>query len=178
MYKDSSIKLPGFMYVYGLVSQFQVGSAPQRVGGCWTFYQIIKINLILQSVRSHSYCEKKSYLLTPPNQFLIYCFWFYFLSLGIVPMLNKGGKPLVLHTRPMLFSADSDPHFLLHIPNGNVTVCFNIMAQQGNILNLISDTKLGKYSLATILIKQYVLQKTNVKWYHATQRHTTFSFKN
>ena len=47
----------------------------------------------------------------------------------------------------LMLSADSDPHFLLHIPHGNLTVCFNVMGKQGEIYNLISDPELGKKML-------------------------------
>ncbi|XP_072025346.1 inter-alpha-trypsin inhibitor heavy chain H3-like [Amphiura filiformis] len=49
-----------------------------------------------------------------------------------------GGQPL-----PRMLSADSDPHFLLHAPNGNITLCFNIMGKPGDIFNLIKDPELG-----------------------------------
>ncbi|XP_066452540.1 inter-alpha-trypsin inhibitor heavy chain H3-like [Eleutherodactylus coqui] len=38
---------------------------------------------------------------------------------------------------------DSDPHFVINVPQKNDTLCFNIQEQPGVILNLIEDKQLG-----------------------------------
>ncbi|XP_069485776.1 inter-alpha-trypsin inhibitor heavy chain H2 [Ambystoma mexicanum] len=38
---------------------------------------------------------------------------------------------------------DGDPHFIIHLPESQTFVCFNIDSQPGRILNLISDPELG-----------------------------------
>ncbi|KAM5172045.1 inter-alpha-trypsin inhibitor heavy chain H2 [Mantella aurantiaca] len=38
---------------------------------------------------------------------------------------------------------DTDPHFIINLPNSQTDVCFNIDAQAGNMLNLLTDTELG-----------------------------------
>ncbi|XP_068132157.1 inter-alpha-trypsin inhibitor heavy chain H2 isoform X2 [Hyperolius riggenbachi] len=37
---------------------------------------------------------------------------------------------------------DTDPHFIINLPNSQTDVCFNIDAQAGNMLNLLSDSEL------------------------------------
>ncbi|XP_072027285.1 inter-alpha-trypsin inhibitor heavy chain H3-like [Amphiura filiformis] len=44
---------------------------------------------------------------------------------------------------PPILSVDSDPHFVLHPPNGNISLCFNIMGKPGHIYSLIKDPELG-----------------------------------
>ncbi|CAJ0923313.1 unnamed protein product [Ranitomeya imitator] len=38
---------------------------------------------------------------------------------------------------------DNDPHFIINLPKSQTDVCFNIDAQAGSILNMMSDPKLG-----------------------------------
>ncbi|XP_075713583.1 inter-alpha-trypsin inhibitor heavy chain H2 isoform X2 [Rhinoderma darwinii] len=38
---------------------------------------------------------------------------------------------------------DIDPHFIINLPKSQADVCFNIDAQAGNILNMLSDPELG-----------------------------------
>ncbi|XP_038054558.1 inter-alpha-trypsin inhibitor heavy chain H3-like [Patiria miniata] len=38
---------------------------------------------------------------------------------------------------------DADPHFMVHSPRGNVTVCFNIMGKPGDVFSLIKDPVFG-----------------------------------
>ncbi|XP_018421679.1 PREDICTED: inter-alpha-trypsin inhibitor heavy chain H2 [Nanorana parkeri] len=38
---------------------------------------------------------------------------------------------------------DTDPHFIINLPNSQTDVCFNIDAQPGNMLNLLTDNELG-----------------------------------
>lgn len=38
---------------------------------------------------------------------------------------------------------DNDPHFIIHLPRGNMDVCFNIDSKPGHILNLVSDSGTG-----------------------------------
>ncbi|XP_022104985.1 inter-alpha-trypsin inhibitor heavy chain H3-like [Acanthaster planci] len=39
--------------------------------------------------------------------------------------------------------ADSDPHFVVHVPTSDVTVCFDILGQAGEVFNLLTDAQLG-----------------------------------
>ncbi len=61
----------------------------------------------------------------------------------ILGQINAAPRPNNHGRIGYIMSADSDPHFLLHAPNGNITVCFNVMGKSGNIFNLIKDSKLG-----------------------------------
>uniref|UniRef100_H3D523 Inter-alpha-trypsin inhibitor heavy chain 2 n=1 Tax=Tetraodon nigroviridis TaxID=99883 RepID=H3D523_TETNG len=38
---------------------------------------------------------------------------------------------------------DNDPHFIVHLPRGNMDVCFNVNSRPGDILNLVSDSGTG-----------------------------------
>nr|XP_057925357.1 inter-alpha-trypsin inhibitor heavy chain H2 isoform X2 [Doryrhamphus excisus] len=38
---------------------------------------------------------------------------------------------------------DNDPHFIVHLPQSNMDVCFNIDSEPGHILNLVSDRGTG-----------------------------------
>ncbi|XP_077400614.1 inter-alpha-trypsin inhibitor heavy chain H2 [Vanacampus margaritifer] len=38
---------------------------------------------------------------------------------------------------------DNDPHFIVHLPQTNMDVCFNINSEPGHILNLVSDRGTG-----------------------------------
>ncbi|XP_073475539.1 inter-alpha-trypsin inhibitor heavy chain H2 [Aquarana catesbeiana] len=38
---------------------------------------------------------------------------------------------------------DTDPHFIINLPISQTDVCFNVDAQAGNMLNLLTDTELG-----------------------------------
>ncbi|XP_043930570.1 inter-alpha-trypsin inhibitor heavy chain H3-like [Protopterus annectens] len=42
-----------------------------------------------------------------------------------------------------VISADNDPHFIIEVPSQNDTLCFNINAKPGVILNLVRDTVTG-----------------------------------
>lgn len=42
------------------------------------------------------------------------------------------------------FAVDTDPHFIINLPISQTDVCFNVDAQAGNMLNLLTDTELGK----------------------------------
>ncbi|XP_071810265.1 inter-alpha-trypsin inhibitor heavy chain H3-like [Asterias amurensis] len=39
--------------------------------------------------------------------------------------------------------ADSDPHFVVHVPASDVSVCFDITGQPGEVYNLLTDEELG-----------------------------------
>lgn len=43
---------------------------------------------------------------------------------------------------------DNDPHFIVHLPRGNMDVCFNINSRPGHILNLVSDSGKGTRRLS------------------------------
>lgn len=38
---------------------------------------------------------------------------------------------------------DNDPHFIVHLNQSNMDVCFNIDSKPGDILNLVSDRGTG-----------------------------------
>ncbi|KAM8972135.1 inter-alpha-trypsin inhibitor heavy chain H2 [Pelodytes ibericus] len=59
----------------------------------------------------------------------------------IVPSLT----PLTYTTNGRVVSirVDDDPHFIINLPKKQLDICFNIDAQAGNMLNLISDPELG-----------------------------------
>ncbi|KAK9525898.1 hypothetical protein VZT92_016569 [Zoarces viviparus] len=44
---------------------------------------------------------------------------------------------------PRVNLVDNDPHFIVHLPRGNMDVCFNIDSTPGHILNLVSDSGTG-----------------------------------
>ncbi|XP_072017534.1 inter-alpha-trypsin inhibitor heavy chain H3-like [Amphiura filiformis] len=39
--------------------------------------------------------------------------------------------------------ADSDPHFLIHIPANDLSICFDISGNHGDVFNLLTDENLG-----------------------------------
>ena len=43
-----------------------------------------------------------------------------------------------------IYSADSDPHFVVHIPVNDLFICFDITGNQGEVYNLLTDEALGK----------------------------------
>lgn len=43
---------------------------------------------------------------------------------------------------------DTDPHFLIHVPQKEDTLCFNINEEPGVILNLVQDPDTGTRDLA------------------------------
>ncbi|XP_058479584.1 inter-alpha-trypsin inhibitor heavy chain H2 [Solea solea] len=44
---------------------------------------------------------------------------------------------------PKVNLVDNDPHFIIHLPQSNMDVCFNIDSKPGHILNLVSDPGAG-----------------------------------
>lgn len=44
---------------------------------------------------------------------------------------------------PHVTVVENDPHFIVHLPNNNMDVCFNIDSKPGHILNLVSDPGTG-----------------------------------
>uniref|UniRef100_A0A8C5MRL9 Inter-alpha-trypsin inhibitor heavy chain 2 n=1 Tax=Leptobrachium leishanense TaxID=445787 RepID=A0A8C5MRL9_9ANUR len=44
---------------------------------------------------------------------------------------------------PFIGTVDDDPHFIINLPLSQLDICFNVDAQPGNILNLISDPESG-----------------------------------
>lgn len=61
-------------------------------------------------------------------------------------ILKKKSTPNVLnwsmdhHLSPPV---DNDPHFIVHLPGGNMDICFNIDSKPGHILSLVSDSGTG-----------------------------------
>lgn len=41
-------------------------------------------------------------------------------------------------------SVGADPHFIIDVPHTNLTICFDIQANDGTTLSLISDPVRGK----------------------------------
>ncbi|XP_071499071.1 inter-alpha-trypsin inhibitor heavy chain H3-like [Diadema antillarum] len=50
-----------------------------------------------------------------------------------------------------LSSADSDPHFLIKLPETDVTVCFDINGDPGDVFSLLDDPKLGLTVTALVI---------------------------
>ena len=46
-----------------------------------------------------------------------------------------------------ILSADNDPHFMIEIPSTDINVCFDITGKPGDIVNLMNDPVLGKFSM-------------------------------
>ncbi|XP_023251096.1 inter-alpha-trypsin inhibitor heavy chain H2 [Seriola lalandi dorsalis] len=62
---------------------------------------------------------------------------------------------------------DNDPHFIVHLPERNMDVCFNIDSKPGHILNLVSDNGTGLVVNGQ-LIGSKKMQKGNLKTYFGT----------
>ncbi|XP_075967434.1 inter-alpha-trypsin inhibitor heavy chain H2 [Anarhichas minor] len=67
--------------------------------------------------------------------------WVQMTTLAPPKEVVKGTLEVSLPQRVNL--VDNDPHFIVHLPRGNMDVCFNIDSTPGHILNLVSDSGTG-----------------------------------
>nr|DBA31403.1 TPA: hypothetical protein GDO54_007259 [Pyxicephalus adspersus] len=63
---------------------------------------------------------------------------------------SEDGKERMLADTPNILKGaccpiDTDPHFIINLPKSKTDVCFNIDAQAGNMLNLLTDSDLGQF---------------------------------
>ncbi|KAK2832429.1 hypothetical protein Q7C36_015891 [Tachysurus vachellii] len=53
------------------------------------------------------------------------------------------GPSQVIGEKEAITSVENDPHFIVHLPQNNMDICFNIDSKPGHILNLVSDPGTG-----------------------------------
>ncbi|KAL7982826.1 hypothetical protein Chor_013162 [Crotalus horridus] len=66
---------------------------------------------------------------------------------GSIP--EKSEEPKINVTKT---SADGDPHFVIDLPRSEMTICFNIDGQPGDILRLVSDHKYSEISPTKVIL--------------------------
>ncbi|XP_056878996.1 inter-alpha-trypsin inhibitor heavy chain H2 [Takifugu flavidus] len=78
---------------------------------------------------------------------------------------EKGPEEWTLPKRVTI--VDNDPHFIVHLPRGNMDVCFNIDSKPGHILNLVSDSGTG-LAVNGQLIGSKKMRKNKLNTYFGT----------
>lgn len=51
----------------------------------------------------------------------------------------------------------ADPHFIIDVPYGNLTICFDLQADAGTLINLLSDPVLGRLAERLTLLNLKVV---------------------
>ncbi|XP_041446959.1 inter-alpha-trypsin inhibitor heavy chain H3 isoform X2 [Xenopus laevis] len=54
-----------------------------------------------------------------------------------------GSQAYLYQAPPNVYSVDSDPHFIIQVPEKKDALCFNIQETPGVVLNIVSDPELG-----------------------------------
>ncbi|KAM6895234.1 inter-alpha-trypsin inhibitor heavy chain H2 [Xenentodon cancila] len=59
------------------------------------------------------------------------------------PLREVEKGPIEFHLPDKINLVDNDPHFIIHLPESNTDVCFNVDSKPGHILSLVSDSGTG-----------------------------------